>query len=396
MLNWRRFALLLKSRQIGASHTYAAAAVLWALLGETTTVISIGEREAIEFLEKCALHAKALEMLGSRWAKVERSSATVLKLASGGRIVALPATSGGRSYAGNVILDEFAYHQDPSRVWDGAGGTVMHGFKLRVLSTPNGVGNLFHELWSNPKAHDGYALHEVTLDDARAAGMHVDEAECWRMAHGDPRVYDQLFRCKFLDNEQQYIPSELIEAGVVDSAALLEGDCYGGLDIGRKNDRTVLVVVRVDDAGCHWVQAVESRKRTSEDDLHALVAFAFQSWGCRRLCVDATGLGAFPVERMQKTWGRHRVEAIDFTLRSKEDLATTLYQRLADKNLKYARAEKDLRDDIAAIRRIITSAGNVRYDAPATERGHADRAWALALSLHACSKPRNVRNEEYA
>jgi hypothetical protein len=42
-----------------------------------------------------------------------------------------------------------------------------------------------------------------------------------------------------------------------------------------------------------------------------------------------------------------------------------------------------LRDDLRAIRREITSAGNVRYTAPHNASGHADRAWALFLALHA-------------
>jgi len=43
--------------------------------------------------------------------------------------------------------------------------------------------------------------------------------------------------------------------------------------------------------------------------------------------------------------------------------------------------------ELASIRRIITAAGNIRYDAPRTSEGRADRAWALALALYACSTP---------
>ena len=272
----------------------------------------------------------------------------------------------------------------------------VEGTEVILESTANGVGNLFHELWTNPKAHDGYSLHRVTLDDARAAGMRIDDADCWRQAHGDPRVYDQLFRCAFLDNEQQYIPSSLIDASVVESTSLWEGECYAGLDIGRKNDLTCLVIVRLDERRHAFVQVVETRKRTSETELNELAALAFNAWRCRRLCIDETGIGAFPAENLRKTWGLTRVEPVTFTLQSKEDLATTLYQRFADRTLKIGKSQKELRDDIASIRRIITTAGNVRYDAPTTERGHADRAWALALALHACAKPLNQRAESYA
>src|SRR5688572_22772830 len=52
LLDSNRFTVLVKCRQIGASHTYAAAAILWALLGEDTSIVSIGQREANEVLEK--------------------------------------------------------------------------------------------------------------------------------------------------------------------------------------------------------------------------------------------------------------------------------------------------------------------------------------------------------
>jgi phage FluMu gp28-like protein len=392
LLDWSRFSLISKARQIGASHTMAAAAVLWSLMRDTTTVISIGEREAIEVLDKVNRHAIALARFGSRWA-IPTSKATEVRLASGGRIIALPSTSGGRSYSGNVILDEAAYHQHPEKVWDGAGGTVLHGYKLRVMSTPNGVGNLWHALWSDPKAHAGYSRHEVTINDARADGMAIDEAEAWRMARGDERVFNQLFRCSFLDGDQQYIPSLLVERAIVDNAYLYEGDAFGGLDIGRTADITALVVVKRDAAGVFWEQAVYECKRTSQADIDAMVETAFREHDLTRLCVDSTGIGAFPAENLQNRYGRFKVEPVVFTPASKEEMATTLYQVFADKRIRLARLSQALRDDVCKIRRIITAAGNVRYDAPQTDQGHADRAWALALALHAGTDPSRRKHD---
>lgn len=386
LLDWSRFALLNKARQIGASHTYAAAAVLWAMLGETTTIISVGEREALEFVDKAARHARVLHKLGSRWAKAY-TKGPELKFASGGRIIALPASSGGRSYSGNVMIDEAGYLERPEQVWDGAAAVVMHGFRLRCLSTPNGVGNLWHGLWSDPAQNRGYRKHEVTIDEARADGLQVDDDECWKMARGDQRLYDQLFRCKFLDNEQQYIPTPLIKACLVDDAYCYDGEAFGGLDIGRTADITALAVVKRDVDGVFHEQHVYECKRTSIEDLDRIVTEAFRDFRLTRLCVDSTGLGAFPAEAMQNRFGIHRVEPVVFTLQSKDVLATTLYQVIAEQRIRLARANVDLQSDIAAIRRIVRSSGAVSYEAPHTDKGHADRAWALALALHAGSGP---------
>lgn len=382
LLDWGRFSLLNKARQIGASHSYGGAGALWAVLGETTTFVSVGEREAAEVLKKGARHLEALARMGSVWAEPVRQNSQEVETASGGRLVALPATSGGRGYSGNVVLDEFAYHEHPEEVWDGAAATVLHGFRLRALSTPNGVGNLWHQIFSDPAQHAGYRLHEVTIDQARAQGLQVEEGECWKMARGDVRVYEQLFRCKFLDNEAQYIPTGLVNEALRDETFAFECELYAGLDVGRTADRTVLVILARDALGILWVQSVQVHPRTDDEGLQKIVDGAM-AMGVHRLCVDSTGLGAFPAERMQRRHGQWRVEPIVFTMPSKEALATGLYQFFADKMIRLPRGEKDLQTDIMSIKRIVTNAGGVRYDAATTAKGHADRAWALALAVHA-------------
>ncbi len=392
LLDETRYSLWLKSRQIGASHVLGACGALWgAMLGEVTTVVSVGEREALEVLGKAERHALALVAMGSKWAAPRGAKYRVgeeVRFASGGRIIALPSSSAGRSFSGNVILDEFGYHTDAKKVWDGAAAVVMHGeSKLRVASTPNGTGNLWHQLWTEPKANEGYSKHSITIHQAIADGLKVDLAECRRMSRGDLRLFDQLFGCSFLDSNEQYIPTDLITAASVEDLYCYEGECYGGLDIGRTNDRTVLVVVKVGPLGVIYVQIVLSKKRTSGADIRDLASQALGKFGCRRLAVDATGMGTFPAEELVAMHGKHRVEPVVFTLNTKEDLATTLFQRFSDRQIRIPRDDADLRNDLCAVRRIITSAGNVRYDAPVTEDGHADRAWALALAIHAASRP---------
>jgi len=48
---------------------------------------------------------------------------------------------------------------------------------------------------------------------------------------------------------------------------------------------------------------------------------------------------------------------------------------------------REVRADINSVKRFVTPAGNVRFDAEHTDRGHADRFWALALVVNAASEP---------
>jgi phage FluMu gp28-like protein len=385
-----RFAILVKCRQIGGSHSLAAMALLWALLGEDTSIVSVGEREGTEVLKKAAKHATALSRLGSAWAAPVSASATRLTLASGGTVFALPSTSGGRGQSGNMLLDEAAYFERPEEVWDGASATVLHGYRMRVCSTPNGAGNLFHQLVSE-HAKLGYRLHQIKLADAQADGIKVDIAECWKMARGDPRLFDQLFNCSFLDSSFQYIPSEFISRATIDRPAE-GGDVYAGLDIGETRDRTVLVLLRKNGAK-RDVFHVESHARTDDALLDALVGKAFGFHRAKSLFADSTGLGSMPASRFAKQYGS-KFQGVDFTQKSKEEMATGLYSSLAEEELRLPRqllfANQDeaalLRTDIASVQRIVSQAGNVKYDAPRTSAGHADRAWALMLALRAAQK----------
>ncbi|HEY3496020.1 MAG TPA: hypothetical protein VGK73_15085 [Polyangiaceae bacterium] len=386
------YAICNKARQIGLSHTGSATGVLWgAFHGELTTIISVGELESGEVLDKARKHASILQRLGSRMAATgKRDNATELSFASGGRILALPST-GGRSFSGNVFLDEFAYQERAGKVWDAAAAVTALGGRLRVISTPNGVGNDFHSLWrASGSPAFGWNRHEIPIEVAQAQRYPLDLQKCWTLAKGDPRIFDQLFHCKFLDNELQYIPGELIAAASPDDAAPADGPHFGGLDIGKSVDLTVLTVLRKH-AGQFWLVYVETCRRTSSDLLDAMVGRAFAKFQLRKLGVDATGLGAFPAERMAKKHGLSKVEPINFTQQSKEELATGLFQRFAEHQIRipktrFAEAPTEspeaVREDIAAIRRIITPAGNVRYDAPHTDTGHADRAWSFALAVN--------------
>jgi phage FluMu gp28-like protein len=424
LLDPARFAVCNKSRQIGMSHTTSGVVVLWAaMLGETTTLISIGQREADEVRDKAEKHAKALVALGSRWAQA-RSHGESLKFASGGRIIAVPSSSGGRSFSGNVFLDEFAYLEKPGEIWDAAAAVTLHDGKFRVGSTPNGVGNDFYNFWNQPKQNKGWNKHEFPLERAIAEGMRVSLDDCWKMAKGDPRIFDQLFNCKFLDGELQFIATEFIAAASVDDLYTFEGEYFGGLDIGRTVDRTRLVILRKlpehSDRPGHRVLAwVAGCKRTDVEALEALVDWAFAVFKFRRFCVDASGLGSFEAERMQKRHGMLTVEPVTFTNPVKEDLATTLYSAFTQRSLSIAKTEQalklpydlpheyadfakrfavpkaaeEVRTDVASIRREVTSAGNIRYDAPHTDEGHADTAWALALALHACGNTGAIKHE---
>lgn len=213
LLDPSEYAIQNKSRQIGLSHTGAAIGVVWsAYHGETTTIISLGDRESAEVLDKAKRHADVLAQLGSPMARAVRSNATELKFRSGGKLIALPG-SGGRGFAGNVILDEFAYHpaQQDEKVYDAAMAvTTLGNFRARMISTPNGVSNKFADIWRASADPDfGWHRHETPIELAIAQGYPINIKKCWTLAAGNDVLFSQLFQCQFVDANSRFLFNQI-------------------------------------------------------------------------------------------------------------------------------------------------------------------------------------------
>lgn len=392
LLDWRDLEAVVKSRQIGGSHTFGAWGVLHGLFGEDCTYVSRAEKEALKLLDKAKRHCQVLESLGSTWARVVRDRAFSITLASGAVLEATTSKAAGRGDSGNIVLDEMAYHDDQQKVWDAAMAVTTHGYKARVLSTPNGVGDLFHQLCneiahrdsSNPK---GWLVKEITVHDAIAGGMRLDMDDLWDKAMHDPRLFSQLYECKFLDGDLQYIPTELIREATTTEPHDSYAQSFAGIDIGESRDRTVLLVLHGDPQSGYQISHCETHKKTDDELLQRLIDDAFRVHKCTRVALDKTGMGTFPAAQARRRHGP-KLEPVQFTAQAKEAMAGRLYQAFADGGIRLPRdlpggEGSAIRDDIASIRRIVTAAGNVRFDAPRTSKGHADRAWALMLALHA-------------
>lgn len=388
----RRFAGHVKCRQIGASHSVGGGkTALHGLFAEDTTLVSIRDEEAKDLLDQVEKHCLLLADMGSRWARPKSRTAHILKLESGATILSTTSTAAGRGFTGNVVLDEFAYMPNQEATWDAALAATMHGFWARIVSTPNGAGDIWHQVCTelgepNPTDPKKWKIFLTTVHDAIADGMDINLDECWEMARNDPRVFAQLFEGKFLDGNFQYFPSELIQAQTKPMASFQHWhtygkECFGGIDIGETRDKTTLVIVKGDPTYLP-VKHVEVHDRTDDELIRKLCSDAINVHGCSRVCIDKTGMGTFPAREARRTHGP-QIEPVDFTPKSKEAMATRLYQSLVDGRIWLPREETRLLNDLMSIRRLVTEAGTVRYDAPRTAKGHADTAWALMLACQA-------------
>ncbi len=275
--NKSRFKIGLWARQTGKDFTCAAEAVFDCIHNPKTNwlIVAAGERQAIESLEKAKEWADHLKFgienySVSSGASLHRNASAEIKFYNGSRIIALPAKPETiRGYSANVILTEFAFHENPEAIWKAVYPSISNPLRggqkrLRIISTPNGLSNKFADLWfsglgrtgappvpagaspaaptpreapdlnakcqmhnvqcsmnapalpslasfpsvNNPAA---YFKSKLTIHDAIANGLPLDAAEL-RTGLNDEDAWSQEYLCEFTDNSRILLPYDLIES----------------------------------------------------------------------------------------------------------------------------------------------------------------------------------------
>ncbi|MDQ2084526.1 hypothetical protein RA307_30460 [Xanthobacteraceae bacterium Astr-EGSB] len=252
-----------KSRRIGATWGVGADAVLTsgatkAAGGMDTLYIGYNLDMAREFIDVCAMWAKAFAPACSAVDEflfadqddkgAERNiQAFRITFASGFEIVALssrPRSLRGRQ--GYVILDEFAFHDDPMGLLKAAMALLIWGGKVLVISTHNGDDNPFNELINDIRAKKrrGHVVR-CTFDDALEQGLY--QRVCLVTGKEWSPEAEATFRAEIRDyygsdaaEELDCIPSQgsgvyltgaLIEACMTAQAPVLRLTCPQGFEL---------------------------------------------------------------------------------------------------------------------------------------------------------------------
>ena len=412
-----RLKLMEKSRQIGISWATAYAA------DERTAaqgarhdqwVSSRDDLQARLFIEDCKMWAQIMHLAAKDLGEVvidpkDRLSAYVIEFASGKRIHSMssnPDAQAGKR--GGRVLDEFALHPDPRKLWSIAYPGITWGGSMELISTHRGSHNFFNQLVrevresGNPK---NISLHRVTLQDALDQGFlfklqqmlpqdderqAMDEAQYFdliRKGCADEESFQQEYMCSPADDDAAFLEYGLISAveysAGTDWRRLGNGRLFAGVDIGRKKDLTVLwVVEQLGDV--LYTRHVEGLQNMRKSEQEKVIWPWFER--CDRICIDATGLGIGWADDAQDKFGEHRVEAVTFTPRSKEALAYPIRGAMEDRTLRIPQDPK-IRADLRQVTKQVSTTGNVRFTAERTPDGHADHFWALGLAVHAASSP---------
>ena len=207
-----RFNIILKARQLGIS-TVTAAYVVWMMLfhrEKNVLVIATKFSTASNLVKKVKAILKSLP----EWlmiANVTIDNRTSFELSNGSQIKA-SSTSGdaGRSEALSLlVIDEAAHVEGLSELWMGLYPTLSTGGRCIALSTPNGVGNWFHKVYTEAEQGMNDFTHTKLMWD-----VHPDRDAAWfekETKNMSAREIAQELECNFNMSGETVFSSEDIQ-----------------------------------------------------------------------------------------------------------------------------------------------------------------------------------------
>src|SRR5262245_14353608 len=412
-----RLKLCVKSRQIGLSWCTAYRVVRQKVQEKARLSAWISSRDEIQaqlFLQDARKFADILNVaatdLGNNAIDEEGHTAYTLRFANGLRIFSLssnPDAQAGKR--GDRILDEFALHPDPRKLYSIAYPGITWGGSLEIFSSHRGSTNYFNELLreiterGNPK---GFSLHRVTLEDALDQGflyklqsklpeadprMQMDEGDYFnfiRSGCADEESFQQEFCCQPADDNTAFLSYDLIASAEYPAGEKWQTDLldcknplFIGVDIGREHDLTCIWLTE-QVGGVNFTRRVIEMSKQTFDSQEATLYELLSLPAVRRCCIDQSGLGRQFAERATRKFGAYRVEGISFTQATKEELAYPVRSSFEDRTIKVPFTNA-IRADLRGVRKEVTSSGHTRFAGEHNRYGHCDRFWALALALHA-------------
>lgn len=393
-----RFKIAMMARQVGKTWTTTLEIVLDCIEAEACgerrrwVILSRGERQAREAMAEGVIrHLSVLQAAfqASDYDWDPQTKAHEALLPGGSRITALPANPDtARGFSASVLLDEFAFHKDSRAIWRALFPVISAGHRLRVVSTPNGKGNMFYELMTSQALADTWSRHRVDIYQAVADGLPRDVEEL-RRGIGDGDAWRQEFLLEWLDEASAWLPYELIDGCEDDGAGCSEayggGPCVLGMDIAARGDMTVIWCLEaVGDV--LWARERVELTRTPFAVQLAELARLFASYRVTRAALDQTGMGEAVVEQAIRAHGASRVQGVLFSPAAKLDLATRLKERMEDRCLRLPAGDAKLRADLHSVQRQLGQTGIPRLIAEREGGSHADRFWSLALAVSAAAQ----------
>lgn len=379
-------------RQVGKTTSAAIKGLHFAFFHADVTVLIVSSSLRQSMLLFAMIRSKTDSNVILR-SKVKSSSRTTIEFDHGSRIVALPCGPTGYSLRGHtgdmIILDEANYV--PEEVVDGVIRPMLvarPNSKFIMLSTPWTRNHPFYRAITEKNL--GFHVYrwptslnpKVTAEKLEADRNAIDEIK-----------YRREYEAEFVEEQNNYFPSQLISQCVDGSYELLEdqevlqspfeGVFHMGVDFGKRVDHSVVAVLEESkDRVLRLVYLKQFPLQTNYATVIGWIkrlndAFRFES-----VTLDQTGVGEAPVEDVKSFLAN--AEGVMLTNKMKLDIISNL-QLLMQRGRLSIPLDRSLIAQINEQQYELSRTGELIFSHPS--RSHDDQLWSLLLAAWGARKP---------
>lgn len=459
-----------KSRRTGLTWAEAARNVITAAKpkkrgGRNVFYVGSKQEMALEYISACALFARAFNQLAQAdvyeqtfWDSEKKEEILTYMIRfpnSSFKIQALSSRpSNLRGLQGDVVIDEAAFHESLDELLKAAMALTMWGARVRIISTHNGVDNLFNQYIQEAReGRKDYSVHRITLDDAIADGLYKRicyvTGQVWS-PQAEKKWRDDLYRnapskedadeeygCVPKKSGGAYIPHALIELAMVRGIPILtfeapedflsraawlreseinawceehlkpllnalnERSRYSfGEDFARRGDLTCFTLLEItEDLQKREAFRVELRNMPYQQQRQIMLYILERITRLIGAAFDATGNGDFLAEAALERFGPEMVDSVQLSAKWYGEWMPKLKAEFEDQNIFVARHQTTLDD----LRHIKVVAGTPQIDKGRTKdenataagsRRHGDFAVALCMANRAAYMDGFVLDDE--
>ncbi len=398
-LGEHRFNILRKFRQAGCT-TLAASYSLWMIIFQkhkSVVILSKGDAESTEVLDRIKQMYDELPVFLKP--KILEANKHTLKLATHSVIKSRPSgKQSGRSLAGSfLIIDEAAFIENIDTIWAAVYPIISTGGKAFVLSTVNGVGNWYHNIYlgaiekansfnaidinwkSHPEYHYNPEFEELYAQMAKK-GIDIHAWEKTTKANMPLKQWLQEYECEFLGTGDTFIEGSLLKR-LLDGAnsdyfikynnkmrvwqePKIEHDYIIGVDVSMGRDRDYSAFQIINTYNGEQVAEFYSNK-TPINEFAKIICAEGKTYNTAQVIIERNTIGnnlidwMFNIYEYENLWMDEKNNfGLQVTTRNREEILNRLEEYLRNNKLQIN--SKRTLDELLTF--IITESGRIEAD----------------------------------
>jgi len=309
-----QYTIILKSRQLGIS-TLAAAYALWLMLfhkDKSVLALATTQATARNLVTKVIFMYDQLP----KWLRLPslEKNKLSLRLTNGSKVQAKSSNAdAARSEAVSLLLiDEAAFIDNIDETFAAAQQTLATGGQCMALSTPNGIGNWFHQTWEKAEAKENsflpiklpWSVHPEREQEWRdqqdrdlGARMAGQECDCDYLSSGDT-VFEPADISFY---EETYMKDPIERRGVDGNLWIWENPDYmksyavvADVSRGDSADFSAFHIIDIENS----VQVGEYKGKVSPKELGNILVGVASEYNDALLVVENANIGWATIEQV--------------------------------------------------------------------------------------------------